>query len=41
MKKDGVCDCEVREVMSNGELGKSVKVKWLRARIGTLTNPDV
>ena len=41
MRKDGVRDCEVQEVLPNGELGKSVKVKWLRANIGTLTDPDV
>ena len=40
-KKMGVYDYETRAVAMNDELGKFVKVKWVRTNKGTAMNPEV
>ena len=37
----GVYDSETRAVAMNGELGKFVKVKWVRTNMGTAMDPEV
>ena len=37
----GVYDSETRAVAMNDELGKFVKVKWVRTNMGTAMDPEV